>query len=31
MELGRLGDDGLEDAGGDVEGAWIVPSIVRAL
>jgi len=25
------GDDGLEDAGSDVERAWIVPSIVRAL
>ena len=33
LELGRLGsrDDGLEDASGDIERAWIVPSIVRAL
>jgi len=27
----RTGDDGLEDTGGDVEGAWIIPSVVRAL
>jgi len=25
------GDDGLEDAGGDVKRAWVVPSVVRAL
>jgi len=31
LELGRLGVDGLEDAGGDVEGAWVIPSVVRAL
>ena len=31
LKLGGLRDNGLEDAGGDVEGAWIVPSIVRAL
>jgi len=31
LELGRLGLDGLEDAGGDVEGAWVIPSVVRAL
>ena len=31
LELGRLSVDGLEDAGGDVERAWIIPSIVRAL
>jgi len=24
-------DDGLEDAGSDVERAWVVPSVVRAL
>ena len=27
----RSGGDGLEDMGGDIKGAWIVPSIVRAL
>jgi len=31
LELGRLGVDGLEDVGGDVEGAWVIPSVVRAL
>jgi len=31
LELGRLGVDGLEDTGGDVEGAWVIPSVVRAL
>jgi len=33
LEFGGLrnGVDGLEDAGGDVEGAWIVPSVVRTL
>ena len=31
LELGRLGVDGLEDAGGDVEGAWVIPSVVRTL
>ena len=25
------GDDGLEDAGGDIKRAWVVPSVVRAL
>jgi len=25
------GDDGLEDVGGDVKRAWVVPSVVRAL
>jgi len=33
LELGglRSGGDGLEDTGGNVKGAWVVPSIVRAL
>ena len=31
LKLGRLRVDGLEDAGGDVERAWVIPSIVRAL
>jgi len=31
LKLGGLTDNGLEDAGGNVKGAWIVPSIVRAL
>jgi len=31
LEFRGLRDDGLEDMGGDVKGAWIVPSIVRAL
>ena len=31
LELGRLRVDGLEDAGSDIEGAWIVPSVVRTL
>jgi len=32
-EFGGWGteDDGLEDAGGNVKGAWIIPSVVRAL
>jgi len=32
-ELGGwgTGDDGLEDVGGDVKRAWVVPSVVRAL
>jgi len=32
-ELGGwgMGDDGLEDTGGDVKRAWVVPSVVRAL
>jgi len=32
-ELGGwgMGDDGLEDAGSNVERAWIVPSVVRTL
>jgi len=25
------GDDGLEDAGGDVKRAWVIPGVVRAL
>jgi len=29
--LGRLGVDGLEDAGGNVKRAWVIPSVVRAL
>ena len=31
LELGRLGVDGLKDAGGDVKRAWVIPSVVRAL
>jgi len=31
LELGRLRVDGLEDAGSNVKGAWIIPSVVRAL
>ena len=31
LELGRLRVNGLEDAGGDVKGAWVIPSVVRAL
>jgi len=31
LELGRLRVDGLEDAGGDIEGAWVIPSVVRTL
>jgi len=31
LELGRLRVNGLEDAGGDVEGAWVIPSVVRTL
>ena len=31
MEFGGLRDNGLEDAGGDVERTWVVPSVVRAL
>jgi len=30
-KLGGRWDDGLKDAGCDVEGTWIVPSVVRAL
>ena len=30
-KLGGLRDDRLKDAGGDVERAWIIPSVVRAL
>ena len=30
-ELRQLGDNGLEDVGGDVKGTWVVPSIVRTL
>jgi len=31
LGLGRLRVDGLEDVGGDIEGAWVIPSVVRAL
>ena len=31
LEFRGLKDNGLEDAGGDVKGTWVVPSIVRAL
>ena len=31
LKLGRLGVDGLKDAGGDVKRAWVIPSVVRAL
>jgi len=31
LELGRLGVDGLEDTGGGVKRAWVIPSVVRAL
>jgi len=31
LELGRLRVNGLEDAGGDVKGAWVIPSVVRTL
>jgi len=31
LELGGLSVNGLEDAGGDVEGTWVIPSVVRAL
>ena len=31
LELGRLGVDGLEDRGCDIEGAWVIPSVVRTL
>jgi len=31
LKLGRLRVDGLEDAGGNVKRAWVIPSIVRAL
>ena len=27
----EMGDDGLEDAGGVVKGAWVIPGVVRAL
>jgi len=30
-KFGGLGDDGLKDMGGDVEGTWVIPSVVRAL
>ena len=30
-ELRRWRDDGLEDAGSDIERTWVVPSVVRAL
>ena len=30
-EFGGLGDDRLKDTGGDVEGTWVIPSVVRAL
>jgi len=31
LKLGRLRVDGLEDAGGDIKGAWVTPSVVRTL
>ena len=31
LEFRRLRDNGLEDAGGNIERTWIVPSVVRAL
>jgi len=31
LKLGGLRVDGLEDTGCDVEGAWVIPSVVRAL
>jgi len=31
LELGGLSVDGLEDAGSDVKGTWVIPSVVRAL
>jgi len=31
LRLGRLRVDGLEDAGGDIERAWVIPSVVRTL
>ena len=30
-KLGGLRDDGLKDAGGDVKGTWVIPSVVRTL
>jgi len=30
-ELRGLRDNGLEDTGGDVERAWVIPSVMRAL
>ena len=29
--MGRLGVDGLKDAGGDVKGTWVIPSVMRTL
>jgi len=31
LKLGRLRVDGLEDAGGDIERTWVIPSVVRTL
>jgi len=31
LKLGGRWDDGLEDAGGDIERTWVVPGVVRAL
>jgi len=31
LEFGGLRGDGLEDAGGDIERTWVIPSVVRAL
>ena len=30
-KLGGLWDDGLKDAGSDVKGTWVIPSVVRTL
>ena len=31
LKLGGLRVDGLEDAGGNVKGTWVIPSVVRTL
>jgi len=31
LKLGGLRDNGLEDAGSDIKGTWVIPSVVRAL
>jgi len=31
LKLGGLRVNGLEDTGGDIEGTWVIPSVVRAL
>jgi len=31
LEFGGLRDNGLEDAGSDIKGTWVIPSVVRAL